>query len=275
MITNMKKVGMAVATAVLLAAPAFAQTKEWKVDSRHSYGEITTEASLNESRQPVTLGAIRVAGTLRFDPKEIARSSFEFSLDPQENGDHSESSSVLRFRSNAAELTADGKLRVTGALTVSEVQLEVQYDGNEGYSGPQFTDRIVKETTREQSFLIAIPAGESRDVQKQAAINVSAQAQISSEDFPELVNAVLHTNWPALSSDKTSAAAVDASEGYAGVDRTGTVIGERSITRTASSFSEDYPGEGANLQATGNAVTVALHLRLTPQGAAPAATVGQ
>jgi polyisoprenoid-binding protein YceI len=268
------RLGMAVALALLIAAPAFAGPKDWKVDSGHSYGVITTEARINQSRETVTLGATRVTGTLRFDPEQVANSSFQFDVDPAGSSKESGSYSVLKFRSQSAELEGHGKLRVTGLLTVTEVQLEAQLEGNEAYSGPQYTGRVVKETTREQSFLLALPGEEPVDAQGNPAADVTAQAKVSSEDFPELVNAVLRTNWPAISHNQSCTPAAGGSEDYAGVTCSGSAPGQRSITRTASSFGEDYPGESGAAQA-GNIVTLALHLRLTPQDAAPAAAIGQ
>lgn len=274
MINTTTRLGMTVTLAVLMAAPAFAGQQDWKVDSGHSYGEVSTEARVNQSREAVTLGATRVIGTLRFDPQQIANSSFQFDVDPEGSSKNSGSYTVLKFRSQSAEREGNRQLRVTGALTVTEVQLEARLEGNEGYSGPQITGRVVKETTRQQSFLLGLPGGDSADAREEQAADVTALAKISAEDFPELVSAVLRTNWPAISTDQSCAPAGGGSEDYAGVTCTGAVLGQRSITRTARSFGEDYPGEGGAAQA-GNVVTLALHLHLTPQGAASAAAIGQ
>ena len=267
MFSKIAGLGMAAALAVLISAPAFAGPKSWKVDSGHSYGEITTHAQVNESQESVTIGATRVIGTLHFDPEQVAKSSFRFDLDPAGSAPEAGAYTAIRFRSQFAELTSDGQLRVTGPLTVTEVLLDEQLEGNEAYSGPQFTNRIVKETTRQQSFLLAIPSEGSPDA--------SAEARINTEDFPELVNALLQTNWPAISDDKYCPPPESASEGYAGVTCTGSAVGPRSITRTASSFGEDYPGEGSGVAQASNFVTVTLHLRLTQQDSTVASSVGQ
>jgi polyisoprenoid-binding protein YceI len=275
MFSKTGRLGMLGALAILLATPAFAGPRDWKVDSGHSYGEITAESKINQSRESVTLAATRVMGTLRLDPERIEKSVFQFAIDQAGSSPDGGSYTVLRFRSQNAEMTSDGKLRVTGTLTVSQVQLEAQVEGNEAYSGPQFTSRVVKETSREESFVLALPADDPVDAQGQASTDVNALAKISAEDFPGLAQAVLSTNWPAIASDKNCSAAGSAAEDYAGVTCTGSAVAQRSITRTAASFGEDYPGEGSGAAQIGNTVTLALHLRLTQQGAAPAGSIGQ
>jgi hypothetical protein len=240
-----------------------------------SDGEFTMEAKINGSREAVTLGATRVTGTLKYDPQQIENSTFQFDVDSRGNVKEEGSYTVLRFRSQNAKLDGSGKLLVTGALTVTEVQIDAQIEGNEGYSGPQFTGQVVKETTREQSFLVPIPGGDSAGAQEPASADVSTQARISAEDYPELVNAVLRANWLAISEGKNCSSSGDAAEDYSGVTCTGAVLGQRSITRTATSFAEDYPGDGAGAAQAGNAVTLALHLRLTQRGAAPSEAIGQ
>ncbi len=272
MFSKTAALGLAAALALLTSAPAFAGTKDWKVDSSHSYGEISTQAKLNESRQSVTLGAAKVTGRLRLDPREISNSSFEFDADPSGSSPEVGNYTVLRFRSHSAQLTSDGKLRVTGPLTVTQIELVAEMTGsNESYSGPQFVGRKVKQTTKEQSFLLTLPGDDPVDAQGQAA----AEAKISAEDFPELVAAVLGTNWPAIANVESCTAVGNAgAEDYSGYTCTGSSVGQRSITRTVRSIGEDYPGEDTVAEA-GNAVTLALHLHLTQQNADLSANSGQ
>jgi len=274
MLNTTGRLGMVVALAGLLSLPAFAGTKDWKVESGHSYGEIATEARANQSHETVVLGATKVSGTLRLDSENIANSSFQFDVDPEGNPQDANSYTVLRFRSRTAELAGNGKLRVTGPLTVTRVELEAESVASEGYSGPQFTGRVVKESTREQSFLLDLPGDDPVNAQGQATSDVTAQARINAEDFPELVTAVESTNWPALASGQNCAVS-GSGEGYSGYTCTGSAVGQRSITRTASSFGEDYPGDASSVAQAGDTVTIALHLRLVQQGAAVSLSNGQ
>jgi hypothetical protein len=276
MFSKTAALGLAAALALLTSAPAFAGTQDWKVDSSHSYGEVATQAKVNDSGQSVTLGAAKVTGTLRLDPRKISNSSFEFDADPSGSSPELGNYTVLRFRSHSAQLTSDGKLRVTGPLTVTQIELDPQIAGsNESYSAPQFVGRKVKETTKEQSFLLTLPAGDLVNAQGQATADASAEAKISAEDFPELVAAVLSTNWPAISNVESCTAAGNAgAEDYSGYTCAGSSVGQRSITRTVRSIGEDYPGEDVVVQA-GNMVTLALHLRLTQQNADLSANSGQ
>jgi hypothetical protein len=241
---------MAVALASLLATSAFAAGKDWKVDSRNSYGEIATEAKSNQSRQTVTLGAARISGILRLDANKPANSIFEFEAKPDTNPRNAAIYSALYFRSRKAELTKDGRLRVTGPLTVREVRLDALLEGNEAYYGPEFTGQVVKEITREESFLLALPADDPVDAQGQATMDMIAEGRIMAEDFPELVSAVLSTNWPDMSVGSDGPVA-------------GPAVRGPWINRTAISFGEDYPGEGSEVAEAGDALSIALHLLLT------------
>ena len=269
MVSKKATIGMAVALAVLSGIPALAGTREWKVDSNSSYGEISTDAMIQESRQTVTLGAARVTGLLRLDARKISDSSFEFDVDPSGSSPQAGNYTVLHFHSRRAELTGDGNLRVSGPLTVSQVRLEAQLEGNEGYSGPQYTGKVVEESTREQSFMLSISSDGP------AITTATAQVKISGEDFPELVAAATGTIWPAISNDRNCAALVPGSEDYSGYTCSGSAVGQPSITRTANSFGEDYPGDGAIPAHSDNLITLALHLRLTEPGANLAANKGQ
>jgi len=257
---------MAAGLTIFAVTPAFAGQRDWKVDRSHSYGEVSAVAKINESPVSVTLGAASVAGTLRLDQQNIENSSFEFDVEPADAPAGAGTHTVLRYRSGTAKLTRDGKLRVSGPLTVTEVRLESQLDGNEAYSGPQFNSFVVKETTREVSFDLVLPGEDPVDAHGEAYVLASADAQISTEDFPELVAAVLGTNWPAISNDKTCASASAGGEDYSGYACTGSSVGQASISRQANSFSEDYPGEASGAALVGNNITLALHLRLTREG---------
>ena len=259
MTSKFVRLAMSAAAASLLALPAFAQSAEWKVDSDHSSARIVAKSQSRDGDSSIALGAAAASGILRMSNSNPANSTFEFELYPSGAGSH------LMFRSEKAALTADGKLKLSGTLTVSRVVREMRLEGNEGYSGPVETGRVVSQSSREESIIVPIPAA-ARGMRRGQQADVSASLTISDEDFPELVNEILAANWPAKAQDQSCEASAGSSEDYAGTLCTGSGVDSRSITRTATSFGEDYPGASVDSVQPGKIVTLALHLRLAQQG---------
>ncbi|HMD30721.1 MAG TPA: hypothetical protein VKG84_02345, partial [Candidatus Acidoferrales bacterium] len=206
--------------------------------------------------------------SLHLDNADISRSTVQFTVYPARSGQNSTApdadaapSTLLSFHSEKASWTSDGKLQVTGRLTVAHVEYVATLNANEGYSGPDFTDRVVVKVTREESFIFAIPAS------GRAAADVATSLTINSENFPELANAVLSTNWPAAAQEKTCEAPLTTSEDYSGTLCIGSQVITPSNTRQSVAAAEDYPGDNANAAQPGNIVTVALHLRLAQETA--------
>ena len=277
MTINLSRLFLGAVAASLLTLPAFAQSAEWRVDSNHSSARIAIKAQA-PGQSSITLGAAAASGILRVDSSNPANSTFELDLSPagsasQVAPDDPVETTHLSFRSENASLTADGKLKLTGALTVSRVIRELHMDANEAYSGPVETDRVVFQTTREESLtlpVLPVQAGRGR-----AFTEVSTSLNVSAEDFPELLNAVLSVNWPAQAQDRICDTSAYAAEDYAGTLCTGTAIKSRSVNRTAEAYSEAYAGGDSISAQPASLVTLALHLRLAPQGAQVSAKTGQ
>jgi len=272
------RVALGAVAASLFALPVFAQSADWKVDSNHSSARISIQAQ-SRGESSITLGAAAASGLLRVDTSNPSNSSLQFELDPAGAGneivaDDPVETTRLTFHSQKASLTADGKLKLTGTLTVSTVLREVQLDGNEAYSGPVETGRVVYQASREESLILAIPAG-ARNGRGGKFIEVSTALNVNAEDFPELVNEVLSTNWPSKAQDRNCESSASAGEDYSGTLCIGTAVESRSANRAAASFSEDYAGGEPILAQPANVVTVALHLRLAPQGVQLSTKTGQ
>ncbi|HKM90690.1 MAG TPA: hypothetical protein VJX29_08745 [Candidatus Acidoferrales bacterium] len=262
------------------ALPAFAQSANWTVDSNHSSARILVQGDLDGKSQSITLGGANVSGTLRLDRDDPAKSTVEFNVYPATAGPNAASPDpadapyiLLSFHSEKASLAADGKLQVTGLLTATRVERQAVMEANDAYSGPVYVSSVVSQAQREESFVIAVPASDPAD--RSATIEVSTGVKIYREDFPELVNAVLATNWPATAQDKNCEAPRASSEDYAGTLCTGSAVTLPSITRTVATSSEDYPGDEANFADAGNLLTLALDLHLAPEGAQVSSKIGQ
>jgi len=265
MTTKLARLALSAVAASLLALPAFAQSADWRVDSNHSSARIAFKANPGDGARSITLGSAAASGILRVDNNDPANSTFQFDLYPalvaSESGtDDSAQATRLAFRSEKASLTPDGKLKLTGSLTVTRVIRDLQLDGNEAYSGPVESGRIVFQTSREQSLILSIPRP-ARDGYAQ----VSTVLNINDEDFPDLVNEVLTTTWPAKAQDASCESAASSAEDYSGSLCTGSAVESRSPNRVAASVSEDYSGGEPISTGRPNVVTVALHLRLAQQ----------
>lgn len=267
------------AAASSLALPAFAQSAEWRVDGNHSSAHITVETQPRDTRDSVTLAAAAASGVLRIDAVNPANSALEIDLAPA--GAQSGLSTGgpilathLTFRSQKAALTPDGKLKLTGKLTVSHIIREIHGDANEAYSGPIETSRVIFQTTREESLVLGLPEA-SRDGRTNPSTEVSTSLRVSAEDFPELLNGNLAANWPAVAQDGNCDYSTSASEGYSGAVCTGSAVESRSIRRAPEFASESYSGDDAYSASPASIITVALHLRLQQQGVQVSARTGQ
>lgn len=278
MTNKFARLALGAVAASLLALPAFAQSADWRVDTNHSSARIIIQAH-SRGESSITLGASAASGSFRLDNSNPSNSSLQFDLYPagaasQAAADDPVETAHLAFRSEKALLTPDGKLKLTGKLTVSNVVREVQLEGNEAYSGPVETGRVVYQATREASLILSIPAL-PRGGRVDGFADVSTSLNISAEDFPELVNEVLSTNWPAIAQEPNCTTSSSVGEDYSGTLCTGTEVQSRSANRTAASFSEDYSGGEPVFAQPANVVTIALHLRLAPQSLQVSAKTGQ
>jgi len=273
------KLAVASLLAALVAMPTYAQSAQWRVDSNHSSARIVVQTQPRDGGSSVTLGAAAARGTLRVDASNPANSVLEFDLYPAGSGsaaapDDPILTTHLIFRSQNASLTPDGRLKLTGALTVSRVIREIHLEASEAYSGPVETDRVIFQSTRQESLPLPLP-----DVAANASSNpfleVSTALNINAEDFPELVNGVLSANWPEVAQDRSCDFSASASEGYSGALCTGAAVESRSVNRTSAFASEGYAGGEPFAALPASVVTVALHLQFAPQTVQLSAKTGQ
>lgn len=277
MTSKIARLALSAAAASLLALPAFAQSAEWTVDSNHSSARIAAKPQFGGDGS-IALVTAAARGILHVGSSNPATSTFEFDLypvnaGPQDAADDPAEAWHLTFRSEKAELTADGKLKLSGALTVSHVIREARLEGNEAYSGPVETGRVVFQTTREESLILPIPS-EANNGRGQW-VEVSTSLNLSGEDFPELMGGAISAGQPGKAQDRNCESSASSGEDYSGVLCTGSAVEAYSANRTAASISEDYAGGEPISGQPANLVTVALNLRLAPQGEQVSAKTGR
>jgi polyisoprenoid-binding protein YceI len=131
---------VALGAAGLLAAPAFAQTGTWQINTPESAVQFSARHMLVTT---IGGGFSKFSGTAQYDPKDLSKTTIQAIIDTtSENSgvagrDHDVQSSnfldvakypTMTFQSKHVEATGPGKLKVTGDLTLHGVTKEVVLD---------------------------------------------------------------------------------------------------------------------------------------------------
>jgi hypothetical protein len=237
-----QRIVLVLAIATVAAVPAVAREGHWQVDADHSTVRILLGANA------FNIGVARVGGNVELDAAEPTNSVLDLSIDPAQD-------KRITFKSRRATMSREGKLEVSGDLTLSRVVREVFLNPAEDYAGPVYGEPITQTITREVTFELLMSDHPMQE-------EITAETKISLESFPELFAAVTGANWQPVIQDK-ACEMPPAGEDYAGAICTGTVIEPNRIAGVAR-IGEDYHGfESAAPE--GNLMTIALKLRLTQE----------
>ena len=254
--------------------PARAQGRICKVDAEHSIARL----SLGSGPKLAEVGVARISGNVVFDSSDPADPAVNLNIKPGKSlgTDYSE----ISFHSKRSAVTSDGKLAVTGDLSLTHVEHSVipYIGGGEGYYGAEYGAPVVHTDTREVTFVSpsAAPAAA-----QSGTMQLSAVANISRERFPQLLAALAPGNWPTevLEDEKCSTTYAGGGEGYYGATCTGTPVA------TATNAVNPYVGGGDGYYGfepavipDGSQATIAWNLKLAhvasvPSAAAPVAPV--
>jgi polyisoprenoid-binding protein YceI len=267
-------IALSTAMVALTAPAAFANGGTWALDSNASDASLYQGSAANP--HALNTGMARVTGKVKLDTNDLDQSAFDLriypaaedwanALSPEGNlpagyvpdaNDHT----LLTFRSKHILRTQGGGLEVTGDLTLTRVERSATIEPSEAYSGPVYSDPVVRTETREATFVIAsvdaplVPGSSTPTAaENRGALRVSASAQVGYEDFPELFSALTETNWP--------------------------LAVEYGSCQIPSTISEDYSGAlctGPSTVATRDdtpigrkQTTIILHLKLVNTGSEP------
>jgi len=174
---------------------------------------------------------------------------------------------VMSFHSMAGRVRRDGRLELSGELTVTHVTRELDmgrwnwaYSGSSTYSDPQS-----KTITRPAKFVVMSPHAEFLPTYLKDEKEIVVAATMEAHDFPELPGIILDSDWPTVAEEENCPPppVVGPRSDYAGVTCSGKAI---SVTNPASehhSFSVDYSGMRRAVAPVDGPVTIVLHLRLT------------
>jgi polyisoprenoid-binding protein YceI len=178
---------IALSCAALIAAGAgSAEVTTWHIDPLHSMAEFSVRHMMISTVRGHFGG---VKGTILYDPKNPAADRVEATIDCStiSTGEAKRDSDLkgaeffdvkkypmMKFRSKRVEVTGEGKLRITGDLTINATTREVVLDA-EG------------------------PTAEIKDTQGRIKVGVQATTKISRKEFGILYNPVMETGGVAVS----------------------------------------------------------------------------
>jgi polyisoprenoid-binding protein YceI len=267
--------------------PAVAPIGAYQVDAQHSDAQLITDATTNYGKNKInfTIGIARVAGKVKFDNDDPAKSSFDFTMYPStsmapvigEDGKvlsqwfaNLANHTLVCFHSKGFVRTSDGRLRTTGELVVTRVDRNVQYNAGEAYAGPVYGPPMIHRVPHEATFIFDAPAVAGatgpKDGAKDGEILTSGSTNVVTEDFPQLFKTVVSTYWPPVVQDENCQIPSVVGEDYSGPHCTGTFLHAPGLPEEPRTTGEDYPGSNSNNFSTviGNRLIISVHMRLNP-----------
>jgi hypothetical protein len=229
--------------ASLTAIPVLAQQSQWKVDAEHSSALIF----LGSSSDLRNAGVALVRGHAEYDPADPAVSVLAIRADLPEG-------QWMNFKSKRSELHADGTLHVIGEMTLYRTESNATYNPGEDYRGPVYGEAEFRKVAREVEFVLPPMDNPGPEME------ISAQAILGLENFPELFSAVRQAAWQPLVQDETCETP-QAGEDYRGANCTGKTIAP-AYQIAAIRIGEDYRGYESPAP-SGNVMKLVLRLQLS------------
>src|SRR5271168_492263 len=277
-----------VALSLAIPGKPVAPAGPWQVDARHSDVQLITDATTNYGKTKInfTVGIARVTGRVKFDNDNSAQSTVDITMYPAtsatppigEDGkiksqwlSNLANHTLICFHSKGTSPTADGHLRTSGTLVLTRVDRNVEFNPSEAYSGPVYGPAMVHRVTTDATFVFDPPAPASTTGQKNdskvAEMVTSGSTKVITEDFPQLMKAVLGTYWPPVVQDANCQVPSVVGEDFSGPRCTGTFLDAPGLPVSPRSLAvgEDYPAPDPDFNAViGNRLTIVVHLRLRP-----------
>ena len=257
---------------LLLLPPAIASATAhaqdaWQIDPNDSIATFFSGVGA----ETLQVGVARVNGEVVFDSADPSDPTVRFSVNSNES---TATYASMSFSSRRCARTADGKLRVTGELSVTRVERSMTIDANKAYAGPQYGDPVADTDTRQITMLFTDPRRVASD---NGTIRFSGSSTVVREDVPELVDAIA-TGWPSqLIKDGKCTGPSTIGEDYHGAECTGTVIAslDNPMVATGASGGEGFYGFESVVTPDRGKATIVLDLTLRKVSAPMGATLGK
>jgi hypothetical protein len=234
----------------------------WRVDPQHSVARLY----FGRGSQAFEIGVVRITGDVNFDSKDPGDSTVRLGLQPDDRSraDYAE----ISLTSKQSTTRSDGKLSVTGNLFVTRVKRSVTMEPNEAYHGPEYGGPVAYTDTREITLVFSNPG---RGAVHYEIMQLSGAISVSREDFPQLVDALVIGDWPAiLMDDEKCEASSTVGEDYSGVNCTGTEIASvnNPVIPTGGTGGEGYYGFEPAVTPDHNYASITLDVKLNQTSAA-------
>jgi len=288
-----KRRTLAISSVVMLGVVsplAIAESNTWSLDSTTSSARFFQGSRADPDS--VNTGVALVTGRAKLDENDISNSTFDLSIYPADERwghalradgtlppnyvpdatDHT----LMTFHSKRVRKMADGKLEVTGKLTVTRVERSITMTPNDAYAGPVYGDPVLYTETREVRFLFpglsTHPSSASLSsvaldrvaLNQKVSLGLTGRAGVGHEDFPELLNAIQDTNWPSVVQNEQCQMPSTIGDDYSGATCTGTIIAAThhdNCQMPAVLGGEDYSGPICT-PPSGNRTTIVLDLKM-------------
>jgi hypothetical protein len=129
---------------------------------------------------------------------------------------------------------------------------------------------VIHRISGEATFVFDLPADTE---QEQGEFVVTASSKVFGEDFPQLVMAVINTDWPPLIQDE-DCQLPGPSAAYSGAKCTGTFLRGSSLPEASGAHTgEDYPGP-QDFTIAGGSLNILLRMRLVAKDSKESAAAG-
>jgi len=259
-----------------VSAAAWAQNGESRIDSRHSTASLSLASSTSGISWNIGIAKVSGAVTLSNDPgKDAVNLVFypagEGSRVLNPSGGFRENSfadlsryTLMTFRSSRVTQNLDGKLAVTGDLSVTHVQREVNVVWSNAYSGPDYGDPVSRTITRQVTFVFEAPNPTTAAIHDHGPDERSALTIVNLTSFPGLRRTWLDSVWPLVVEDEHCEMPWPRGgfKDYKGAICTGTPVLPTPLSRPPQRFGDDYPRLDEATAPANDQATILIHLRL-------------
>jgi polyisoprenoid-binding protein YceI len=259
-----------------VAVAAWAQNGESRIDSRYSTASLSLASSTSGTSW--NIGIAKVSGTVALgkDPDKDAVNlviypAGEGSLVLNSRGGIRKDSyaqlyryTMMVFGSSGVTQNREGKLAVTGDLSVTYIKRRANIVWSNAYSGPDYSDPTAQTTTRQVTFVFEAPTQATATMRNQAPDERWALATVKLRDFPGLRSAWLDSVWPLVVEDEHCEMPWPRAgwKDYSGARCTGTPVLTTTLSQPAQRFGDDYPGPNEATAPANDEATILIHLRL-------------
>jgi len=279
----MKRRGITFASAAFFVTSLALASDTWILDAGTSNARLFKCPRANSGL--VSLGVARVTGKVKLNTNDLDASFFDLTIYPADEGwgqalspegalpigyvPDATDPTLLTFKSTHILRTWSGRLEVVGDLTLTHVDGVATASPTEAYAGPVYGDPVVRNETREITFVFPSVSAEhlsepltASTVQKRGVLEIVGSARVEREEFSKVLGAKKETSWPPVVQNKDCHMPSTVGEGYSGASCTGTVVAATydSSCDVPASAGEDYSGPQYIL-AMGNQTTIVLDLK--------------